>query len=347
MKKIVIALCAFAMMAGVVSCKKEKIEPVEQDPVPVYAEGIYHPTMHIATVTEDGMLIQEWSWEGSNLDKITSPDGGATTYSYTGNYISKVSTTGDQTEELRYYYDADNKFTKCEIYYDGVQAVTMNLTHNAAGKLSGAEVLVDDNFLLSLASGLLGGGSLFEQLVGRKTAESMIMMTKLQYAKNPKFTMGSKEFAMTLNWEGENLSSQVISGNASVILDTNDLNMISMFIDIPEEYMGLIQMAMMFQGGLPLTLTFGDTIACTYDTNYNPFFCNWGEIFSHRNLSLNNALTMTNAGSVAISASIMAQTINLYEYPLNDYAEYEYQYNDKRYPTQVSSDTDILYTYKQ
>ena len=123
----------------------------------------------------------------------------------------------------------------------------MNLTHNAAGKLSGAEVLVDDNFLLSLASGLLGGGSLFEQLVGRKTAESMIMMTKLQYAKNPKFTMGSKEFAMTLNWDGENLSSQVISGNASVILDTNDLNMISMFIDIPEEYMGLIHLHLRHQ----------------------------------------------------------------------------------------------------
>ena len=345
MKKIVIALCAFALVAGAVSCKKEKIEPVE--PVPVYSEGVYHPVMQIATVNENGVLTQEWTWVGDNLDKITTPDGGATTYNYSGNYISKVSTTGDQMEELRYYYDESNKFSKCEIYYDGMQAVTMNLTHNAAGKVSGAEVLVEDSFLLSLASGLLGGGSLFEQLVGRKAAEAMIMMAKLQHAKEPKFTMGNKEFGMTLEWNGENLSNQILNGNASIILDTNDLNLLQMFIDIPEEYQGLIQMVMMLQGGLPLTLTLSDTIACTYDTNYNPFFCNWGEIFSHRNLSLNNALTMTMTGSVAISASLMGQTMNLYEYPLNDYTEYQYQYNDKRYPTQVSSDTDIEYIYKQ
>jgi hypothetical protein len=346
MKKFVVILSACAMMAGAVSCKKEKIEPIE-DPVPVYAEGIYHPVMKLATVTEDGVLTQEWNWVGDNLDKITSPDGGATTYNYTGNYISKVSTAGDQTEELRYYYDESNKFTKCEIFYDGMQAVTMNLTHNAAGKLSGAEVLVEDSFLLSLASGLLGGGSLFEQLVGRQAAESMIIMAKLQHAKNPKFTMGSKEFGMVLDWNGENLSSQVINGNASIILDTNDLNLLQMFLDIPDEYLGLIQMAMMFQGGLPLTLTLNDTIACTYDTNYNPFFCNWGEIFSHRNLSLNNASTMRMSGAVSISASMMGQTMDLYSYPLSDYQEYEYQYNEKRYPTQVSSGTEVLYTYKQ
>ena len=347
MKKIVITMCAFAMMAGVVSCKKEKVEPEEQNPVPVYTEGIYHPTMQIATVSEGGMVQQEWNWEGSNLDKITTPDGGGSTYSYSGNYISKVSTTGDQTEELRYYYDENNHFAKCEIYYNGMQAVTMNMTHNAAGKLSGADVQIEDSFLLSLASGLLGGGSLFEQLVGRQTAEAMITMAKLEHAKNPKFSMGNKEFGMTLNWEGENLSSQVINGNASVLLDTNDLNLLRMFVDIPDEYLSLIQMAMMLQGGIPLTLTFADTIACTYDTNYNPFFCNWGEIFSYRNLSLNNALTMTGAGSVAISVSLLGQAMELYRYPLNDYAEYEYQYNKKRYPTQVSSDIDVLYTYKQ
>ena len=347
MKKIVIALCACALVAGAVSCKKEKIEPVEQDPVPVYAEGIYHPVMKLATVNEDGVLTQEWSWSGDNLDKIVTPDGGSTTYNYTGNYISKVSTPGGQLEELRYYYDESNKFSKCEIYYEGMLAVTMNLTHNAAGKLGGAEVLVEDSFLLSLATGLLGGGSLFEQLVGRKAAESMIMMAQLQHANSPKFTMGNKEFSMTLEWNGENLSNQILNGNATIVLDTNDLNLLQMFLDIPEEYLTLIQMAMMFQGGLPLSLNLSDTIACTYDTNYNPFFCNWGEVFSHRNLSLNNALTMNNTGSVAISVSLLGETMDLYNYPLDQYAEYEYQYNDKRYPTKVSSDTDIEYTYKQ
>ena len=56
---------------------------------------------------------------------------------------------------------------------------------------------------------------------------------------------------------------------------------------------------------------------------------------------------MTNSGSVAISASLLGQSMDLYNYPLNDYAEYQYQYNDKRYPTKVSSDTDVEYIYKQ
>ena len=55
MKKIAISLCAIALVMGTVSCKKEKIDPiVEDNPVPVYAEGIYHPTLKIATVGEDG-----------------------------------------------------------------------------------------------------------------------------------------------------------------------------------------------------------------------------------------------------------------------------------------------------
>ena len=347
MKKVLFSLCAIALVAGIVSCKKEKIEPIEPDPVPVYAEGVYHPVMKIASINEDGVLTQEWNWVGDNLDKIAAPDGGTTMYNYSGNYISKVSTTGDQTQEIRYFYGENNTFASCEVYYEGAKALAMEFTHNAAGKLSGANIVVEDSFLLSLATGLLGSGSFFEKLVGREAAEKMIAIAKIQHAKSPKFSVGSKELGMTLEWEGENLSKQIINGNASVVLDTNDLNLLRMFIDIPEEYLGMIQMFMALQGGLPLSLTISDTISNTYDTNYNPFFCNWGEIFSYRNLSLNNALTMTNSGSVAISASVLGQSMDLFNYPLNDYAEYQYQYNDKRYPTKVSSDTDVEYIYKQ
>lgn len=345
MKKVLMTLCTLALVAGTISCKKEKYDVI--DPVPVYSEGVYHPVMKIDSVFTDGALSQVWNWVGDNLDKVVAPEGGSTSFNYTGNYISRVSTTGGSSEELRYYYNENNMFSKCEVFYDGTQALTMNLMHNAAGKVSGAEVIVEDNFLLSLASGLLGNGSLFEKLAGRQAAESMITMAKIQHAQNPKISMGNKEFEMQLNWDGDNLSNQVINGNVTITLDTNDLNLISMFIDIPQEYLSLIQLAMMMQGGLPLSLTFNDTIACTYDTNYNPFFCNWGELFSYRNLSLNNALTMTSNGKVAFSVSLMGQSMDLYNYPLNEYAEYQYQYNTKRYPTKVSSDTDIEYIYKK
>jgi len=348
MRKVGLFLGALTLLVCASSCKKENVTP-EGDgfKVPVYTEGVYHPTMKIATVSEGGVVTQEWNWVGDNLDKIQEVAGGATTYNYSGNYISKVSITGDQTEELRYYYDENNKFSKCEIYYDGAPAVTMNFAHNAAGKLGSANVIIEDNFLLTLASGLLGGGSLFEKVVGRPVAESMIMMARMQHAKNPKFSVGNKEFGVTFEWNGENLSKQILNGNASVVLDTNDLAMIQQFVDIPEDYLSMIQLAMAFGGGLPITLTFNDTISSTFDNNYNPMFCNWGTLISPETMSLNNVLTMSTKGAVSVSASLLGQTMNLYNTPIEDYAEYQYQCNDKKYPIQVTGSKDVVYTYKQ
>jgi hypothetical protein len=119
-----------------------------------------------------------------------------------------------------------------------------------------------------------------------------------------------------------------------------------MFLDIPEEYLGLIQMAMMFQGGLPLTLNLSDTIACTYDTNYNPFFCNWGEIFSPQTLSRSNVLVMNNYFEVALSVSMMGQSMELLRRPTETLEEYTYQYNDKKYPVKIMGDSEIIYAYK-
>lgn len=347
MKKVFITLCAFALMAGAVSCRKEKIEPVEQDPVPEYAEGIYHPTMKIATVSEDGQQTQEWSWEGDNLDKIIGTDGSTTTYNYSGKYISKVSTTGEQAQEIRYYYTESNAFSSCEIYYDGAKAVSMDIVHNAAGKVSGGEIAIDDYFLLSLAGDLLGFGSAFEKLLGRPACESLILMAQLSQNEGAKFSVGSKVVSMAIEWNGENVSNMVINANITFLLDTNDLNLVQQFIDVPEEYLPLIQMAMAYGGGLPVTLAMNDTISATYDTCYNPMFCNWGMIFSPQNLSLNNVLTQTTSGLMTVTVSLLGQNMELYNTPLNEYEEYEYQYNDKKYPTKVSSGYETVYTYKQ
>lgn len=348
MKKIAISLCALALMVGAVSCKKDKIDPIaEENPVPVYAEGIYHPTLKIATVSEDGELTQQWNWEGDNLDQIVATNGENVTYNYSGNYISKVTTAGDRAEEIRYYYDGSNAFQSCEIYYDGVKALTMLFTHNAAGKISSADVTIEDSFLLSLAGDLLGFDSSFEKLLGRPAAESMIAMAKIAHAKGTKFSVGEKVVTANLEWAGENVANLMLQASVTLTLDTNDLNLVQQFLPIPEEYLPIIQMAMTYNGGLPLTLALNDTISSTYDTNYNPMFCNWGMMVSPENLSLNNILTQTNKGAVSVKVSMMGQSMDLLNNPMDDYTEYLYQYNDKKYPTRVSGDAEREYTYIQ
>lgn len=345
MKKVFVSLLVVAVAACTVSCKKEPVP----DPVPVYEEGIYHPCQKLATVTENGVLSEEWNWSNDNLNTITMTESGSSTvYSYSGDFITKVVSARDFGEEIRYTYTG-NQFSGCEIYYEGALAVTMTMQHNAEGKVSGADIVIDDNFLLSMAGNLLGKGSAFERLVGRSTAESMILMARLSNRPGaPKFEISDKTFSMNFLWTGENLTQQVISGVVTISVSIEDIDFIRQFVNIPDEYLSLVQMAMMLTGGqLPLRLTLADTISTTYDDKYNPMFCNWGEIFSPQNLSLNNVLTMANSGLFKLSVALMGQETDLFSQPQNSEQSFSYEYNSKNYPTKVLSDGEILYTYKE
>lgn len=344
MKKVFVSLCAVAMVACAVSCKKEPIP----DPVPVYEEGIYHPCQKLATVAENGSVTEEWNWSQDNLNYITLTGEGTATYSYSGDLITKVVSARDYGEEIRYTYTG-NQISGCEIYYEGSPAVTMTMQHNAEGKLSGADIVIDDNFLLSLAGNLLGGGSAFERLVGRSTAESMILMAQLcNRPSAPKYEISDKTFSMNLQWTGENLTQQVIGGVVTINVSEEDIDFIQQFVNIPDEYLTLVQMAMMLSGGqLPLKMTLTDTIISTYDDMYNPMFCNWGEIFSPKNLSLNNVLTMKNNAAFKFSVALMGQETDLFNQPQNSEQSYTYEYNDKKYPTKVVGDGEVVYTYKE
>ena len=345
MKKVFVSLLAVTVMACTVSCKKEPVP----DPVPVYEEGIYHPCQKLATVTENGVLSEEWNWSKDNLNSITMTESGTSTvYNYSGDFITKVVSARDYGEEIRYTYTG-NQISGCEIYYEGSPAVTMTMQHNAEGKLSGADIVIDDNFLLSLAGNLLGGGSAFERLVGRSTAESMILMAQLcNRPSAPKFEISNKTFSMNMQWTGENLTQQVINGLVTISVSTEDIDFIQQFINIPDEYLSLIQMAMLLTGGqLPLNLTLTDTVTSTYDDKYNPMFCNWGEIFSPQNLSLNNVLTTAHNSAMKVSVALMGQVTDLLNQPQNSEQSFSYEYNNKNYPTKVISDGEKLYTYKE
>lgn len=346
MKKLFVTLCTLALLVSIASCKKEK-EPVVENPIPVYKEGVYHPIMKVATVSEDGNIVQEWSWLGDNLDHITWTGEGDKSYSYNGDLITKVVSNQGLGEELRYTYTGE-QMTKCEVYYEEELAVSIDLQHNEAGKISGGMITIDDNFLMNLAAQLLGQGSFFEKLVGTRTAETMVQMAKIAKAQNDsKFSIANKSFTMNLEWNGENVDKQILNGSFVVNVTSEDLEFVQNFFEIPEQYLSIIQMVMAMTGGnLPLQVTLSDTIVATYDNMYNPMFCNWGEVFSQLTLSRANILNQENHFDVALAISVMGQTQELFRRPEDTFAEYSYEYNDKHYPTKVISDTEIIYTYK-
>ena len=334
------------------SCKKESVSPSgSQIPVPVYAEGIYHPCMKIATVTEDGELSQEWNWSGANLDYITQVGDGTTAYSYSGDYITKVVSNYDLAEELRYTYDG-TRMSRCEVYYSGALAISVDFQHNAAGRISGGNVTIDDNFLLSLAGSLLGKGSAFEKLMGTPAATTLVQMAQTPgFTDGRKFSISNKTFTVAFDWNGENVDRQILSGSLTLNVNTEDLELIQQFLPIPEEYQSVLQMiqaAMTMMGGsLPLQVTLADTATATYDTMYNPYFCNWGEIVSQHSLSRANPLVVNNHFVVAISVNLMGQQQPLFTRPQDTLEEYTYEYNDKHYPTKALGAAEVIFTYKQ
>lgn len=342
MKKVIVSLCALVLLASVLSCKKEK-EEIEK--VPVYAEGIYHPIMKIASVTQNGDTVQEWSWNGANLDSITNSDGRTMVYSYSGDYITKVSSNDNLSEEIVYLY-SEGQMTKCEIYYQGALAVTLDMRHSDARKINGADITVDDNFLMTLAGSLLGKGSAFEKVVGRQAAESMILAARMsQTSLASKFSITDKTFSMSFQWEGENVVKQILGGVVNVTLSTEDLELFQQFI--PEEYMQYIQPLMLLMGGqVPIQFAVNDTLTAIFDNKYNPLFCNWGEMISSKTLSLNNMLSSEDNGAVTFSIVALGQSTELFRRPIYNSQEYSYEYNTDNYPTKVSGTDEIVYTYK-
>lgn len=343
MKKFIILLSAFAVL-GAISCKKD-----DADAVPTYAEGRYQPIEKIASIAEDGSLTQQWTWGKKNLEQIAMAGGGLTTLSYSGNLISKVTTDGASKEEIRYTY-ANKQFAGSEIYYNDAKSIAFNnILHDANGKINGADITISDGFLMSMLGGMFGNGGGLIKNFGRPFTESLAKMAQLRHqVEGSKFEFAGTTMNMSMIWDGENVKKLIVHGDITVNISTEDIDLVSQFMPIPEEYLGLIQMAMMLGGGkLPLNIAYNDTTVCTYDNNYNPMFCNWTQMFSPQNLSLNNLTYAEHLGSMDLSAKVMGQSVSLMSTPLNSNETYVYEYNDKKYPTLVIGEKDITYTYKQ
>ena len=134
MKKILFAVMAFALLAGVSSCKKEmegkyapkeKIQSVYQEHAVYYGGEVIHQ--------EPKFKSEEWSWVNDRLDRIVYFDQ----YTYEVGEDEEPETEYEQLYVQLFSYDDDGRLTKSEILgqvnmeatceYDGKELKTMTV----------------------------------------------------------------------------------------------------------------------------------------------------------------------------------------------------------------------------
>lgn len=357
MKKLFIAVCALALMAGAVSCKKDKIEEEPNNPPALVtenlSEGIYQPAEKIASINIGDSINEEWTWGAKNLDRVITngDEANPLTFSYDGDFVTEVSGNG---EKWCYSY-SNNKLSKGVLKIDNNQVVEIVFSHNDDGKINSANLKIDTTFLMELLMGMIGGGEFpFANVLSRSTIESLAQMVKISAAvsNNPKFSMGSLDLSLNIVWNGDNVKDVVLNAGMVINIDTNDLNSIVNLGIIPEEfstYISMARFAMAFTGGaVPLELALNDTMSYTYDNNRNPFYCYLGNGLDPKAFSYNNVTTENNHGAMTVSVTFLPQqTLELFNSPINESMTYNYVYNDNGYPTKCISDITTTYTYKE
>lgn len=253
MKKFLVAICALAMMAGAVSCKdKENEDPIEEERVPEYAEGVFNPVMQLSTVAMDSVTIEEYVWEGNQLTSIRYSDGTTVNYSYENGKLSKLTANVEgENEEVRYYYTG-NLLASCELDVAGVKMMDMVMKHNDVNRIDSATVTMNIEYLSSLLGDITGKGRVLVNLLGRSTTETLAKMAQVAKMDNSKLSLTNQNIVLSLGWNGENVDAQYLSASLEVSLSSADITAIgdAGLFEIPEELASLLPLIDLM-GGLP------------------------------------------------------------------------------------------------
>ena len=342
MKRVVLALCAVAMLS-MVACKKDTNENqnnpgggTEQVP---QGEGIFSPSQKIETITIDGQLSEEWTWTNDKLVSIAKAEGGAmldnTTFEYNGWRVSSMSTIMESMPvDVDYTYNND-KLSTVAAYSSYLQVVGILFDHNAEGKINHLSLNINSMLLDALVQ-MLGNG---------------IPIFGMKGPASSKMSIDSTNFNAYLTWQGDNVSQMVLSGTVMAQLTLDE---ISQYMNIDSLIGGNSWMlAMLTDSTLSVTINLADTNRYTYDSQHNPF-CGYLGALDITTMSANNVATMHASGVVNISVTAQTLmgpvTLPLPSYPIEERNDtYTYTYNSAGYPlTSTNSEGSVTqYTYKQ
>lgn len=349
MKKIMMAVCAVAVLS-LTGCKKDKVEP-DNPSGPQYptGEGIYIPSHKIASLEVDGLTTETWTWDDWKLVSIVneSDNGTLNSFGYNEYRLASASTTiYGLPVSFNYVYTGD----KLSSITAGEMA-TINVIHGTNDKISRLTIEIDNqllNMLLNMLLGMLNNGddgdmvaaNPLVSLLGRPVLEEMAHLCADQ-VKGQKITIGSTEFTVDLAWQGDNVSQMYVSAQISGTATLGEIRSIINLDSLAGSFASILS-ALDDDTEIPLAIDLRDTSVFAYDANHNPYCGFYGRL-DPSVFSAANVTSATNSGSATITATLTVPVLgNLpipYTYPIEaGTTNVSYTYNNDGYPLTATDD---------
>lgn len=336
MKKTFIAFLSVAFALGFVSCQKEQtvVIPIDGDTTPAvpteptYQEGVYAPLMKIASIDREEATSETWTWTGDLLTSVTTTEGGTRQFTYDNKRL--VRATGSESgigADATFAYNGD-QMVRCVASNSGTDVMMLSFSH-ANGRINGADIALDAEYISSMLDGLFPMGK------GKHVDPIQILLDTTDNSAR-----------IDLTWDGKNVSQLRVTGDIPFQLSKEMYEALKPYLPVDQSILSLIDFYFMVSNALPMQIVVSDTIDYTYDTKINPFFCYFGDI-DPTCLSLNNVLSATTHGSVAINVTLTQNPMQVFSQPIDDRKVYFYEYNDRNYPTMVEGSDNYTITYKQ
>lgn len=351
MKKAFHLLLASVLILNV-ACKKDEEQDRPSQPsetVHVYdehlAEGIYQPTLHIASISENDAETATWTWNNNDLTSILDKNTGISkTFTYSNSRLESIKESFYTTYFL---YSGDQLTATRKTGIGGSLMVRQNIFHEG-NKISEIKYdSISQTYLLMLVQE-------WASVLGLKS--------------NAKLGFGDVTLNQQFNWNGENVADDITT--IGITLNTS-MQEISSFVDLGSiirayveqaypAFSSMLSDAILDQivsylqaqtDPLPVEVTLSVSGDYTYDNNRNPMQCFYGDDFSAMMLSANNILSATTTTQVGATCHLTipsdlpllgmflgGTTIDLpYNMePQTTTTDYSYSYNSHNFPSSMT-----------
>lgn len=366
MKRAIVALCALAFVAGMVSCQKDKNEDVTPTgggnsyTDPTYVEGVFNPGNHLATIVGPG-LSEQWDWSNGNPQQLTGISDVVMSTSYNFSYQGdgRLVTSTFRANDGSYAYSYD---------YDGNVLNSLAIRKNGAlwanGRVSHSGDHVSQIDYTNLSTDFI------------KTMAGQFLNRDLS---NTSFSVDDPAFIVEYTWDGDNVTTDYIEAVMSGRITLSQLY--DIFGDEISgsslgQYAALLPLLIQNMGDSSYfySVDIAVTTQYSYDKKYNPYRGFWGDglLMNTKVMSANNITAVTSSGTAHFVSNVVlhlpaecpAWVPSQYQsywfilqplldgmnipidqtIPLDKEQHFTYTYNSTGFPTSFTTEEDKTYT---
>ena len=359
MKKILVAIMALAITAGLASCNKDEDnntnnnnDNFQGDGITVYDEnlgdGLYQPKLHISTIELDGSTVSTLSWNGNQLKELKT-NGSNVPLVY--NNDGRLKSSSFQGITYNYIY---NGTMVSNVRLTGLMGLMANIkvTHTGSHITQLSYDSVSTLYLMQLASEYLDFG--------------------IDLKGNSKLSFGDAIINESFDWIGDNVSSHSMTGALTVGISPKEVSTIINVGDLINSFISanypsiannptltsiidqLVEYIASDTIEMPVDLEIAVDESYSYDSqrNYMQYF--WPMGIQTTNLSANNPVEfnqVVNLNALAhytlsddfpLASLLALAGLNQLDIPFSKEISktsdsYSYQYNSYNFPTTIKS----------